>query len=101
MDILEKITKLRLEHHWSMYQLAKKSGLPQSTISSWYNNNMLPTIHSLQCICDAFDISLSQFFLDDSSDTVKLNEKQIRLLNATSKLNDKQQDALYNFIDTL
>lgn len=101
MDILEKITRLRKERHWTEYQLAEKSGLTQSTISSWYRKNMLPSIPSLEKICDAFDISLSQFFLEIGNQPVLLNEKQQNLLNAASKLNSIQYDALWNFLNTL
>lgn len=101
MDILDKITKLREERHWSEYQLAEKSGLTQSTISSWYRKDMLPSIPSLSKICDAFGISISQFFLEDSDKTLLLNEKQIKILNSTSKLKDKQLDALLDFLNTL
>ena len=44
MDILDKITQFRMERNWTEYQLAEKSGLTQSTISSWYRKHMLPTI---------------------------------------------------------
>ena len=60
MEILDKITQYRLERNWSEYQLAERSGLTQSTISSWYRKNMLPSIPSLEKICDAFGITLSQ-----------------------------------------
>lgn len=62
MDVLDRIVTLREERHWTEYQLAEKSGLTQSTISSWYRKHMLPTIPSLIKICDAFEITLSQFF---------------------------------------
>ena len=65
MDILDRIVQLREESHWTEYQLAEKSGLTQSTISSWYRKKMTPSITSLQKICNAFGISLSQFFLED------------------------------------
>lgn len=65
MDILKRIVDLRTERNWTEYQLAERSGLTQSTISSWYRKNMLPTIPSLSKICDAFGITLSQFFLED------------------------------------
>ena len=39
MDILEKITKMRLERGWTEYELAERAGLTQSTISSWYRKN--------------------------------------------------------------
>ena len=46
MDILKRIVDLRKERNWTEYQLAEQSGLTQSTISSWYRKNMLPTIPS-------------------------------------------------------
>lgn len=101
MDILEKITTMRMERHWTEYQLAEKSGLTQSTISSWYRKNMLPSIPSLEKICDAFGITLSQFFLEDTNKTVLLNDNQIKLLYAASKLDNEQLDAMMKFLNTL
>lgn len=101
MDILEKITQLRLERHWSEYQLAEKSGLTQSTISSWYRKNMLPSIPSLIKICDAFGITISQFFLEDKSKAVLLNTNQLELLDAAAKLDTEQYNALLHFLQTL
>lgn len=100
-DVLKKITELRTERHWTEYQLAEESGLTQSTISSWCRKNMLPTLPSLIKICDAFNISVSQFFLEDSAQAVLLNEKQIQLMEAASKLNVDQYKALLTFLETL
>lgn len=101
MDILKRIVDLRKERNWTEYQLAEKSGLTQSTISSWYRKNMLPTIPSLSKICDAFGITLSQFFLEDENKTTVLNEKQIRLMYYAAKLNKEQYDALLAFLKLL
>ena len=59
-DILATITAYREERHWTEYQLAERSGLPQSTISSWYRKGMVPTVPSLEKVCAAFGITLSQ-----------------------------------------
>lgn len=102
MDILNKITSLREERHWTEYQLAEKSGLTQSTISSWYRKKMLPSISSLTKICDAFGITVSQFFLDDDeSNVVLLSEKQLQLLKQAAKLDAAQFDALLIFLEKL
>ena len=101
MDILEKITQLRIERNWTEYQLAENSGLTQSTISSWYRKNMLPTIPSLNRICEAFGITLSQFFLENSENTVTITDRQRQLLNYASKLNPEQYDALLDFLKSL
>ncbi len=101
IDILERITQMRTERNWTEYQLAEKSGLTQSTISSWYRKGMLPTIPSLAKICDAFEVSLSQFFLDNPQESVMLTDKQHVLLTTTAKLNEAQYTALLQFLDTI
>lgn len=98
MDILNKITQLRLERNWTEYQLAEKSGLTQSTISSWYRKHMLPSIPSLSKICDAFGITLSQFFLEGKDNVVLLNDQQLQLLHYAAKLNPESYNALIDFL---
>ena len=79
MNVLDKITQFRLERNWTEYQLSVKSGLTQSTISSWYRKDMLPSITSLGKLCDAFGITMSQFFMDEETgQAVLLTEQQIR-----------------------
>lgn len=97
MDILKRIVDLRTERNWTEYQLAERSGLTQSTISSWYRKNMLPTIPSLSKICDAFGITLSQFFLEDESKITTLSEQQLRLMYYAAK----QYEALVAFLKLL
>lgn len=102
LDILDKIVKLREERNWTEYELAERSGLTQSTISSWYRKNMIPSIPSLEKICDAFDISLSQFFYDKNHDTTFiLNDQQYELIEATSRLERDQFSALLEFLKKL
>ena len=50
-DILGLIRKNREARGWTEYQLAERSGLPQSTISSWYKKGMTPSFSSLEKIC--------------------------------------------------
>lgn len=102
MNVLDKITQIRLERNWTEYQLSVKSGLTQSTISSWYRKDMLPSITSLGKLCDAFGITMSQFFMDEETgQAVLLTEQQIRLLNYAARLNPQQYDSLLNFLRTI
>lgn len=100
INILERITYYRQQKNWSEYQLAENSGLTQSTISSWYRKNMIPSIPSLDKICSAFGISLSQFFSSDKED-FSLTDMQRELLIESNRLTAKQQYALIKFIQTL
>lgn len=101
MDILQRIIDLREERHWSEYMLAEKSGITQSTISAWFRKGILPTIPSLSRICDAFGITLSQFFLEDNEEVSFLSENQFQLIHSAAKLTPEQFAALLNFIETL
>lgn len=101
INVLERITELREAHHWTEYQLAERSGLTQSTISSWYRKQMLPTIPSLVKICDACGVTLSQFFLEDNEQTIHLTDRQSALLAASSKLTPEQYNALLAFLEQL
>ena len=99
-DILTTIAIYREARGWSEYQLAEHSGLPQSTISSWYRKNLIPTLPSLQKICDVFGITLSQFFAEDDV-AVSLTASQKKLLKSWSRLNQEQQHAIITLIETM
>ena len=99
-DILAVITTYRESRGWSEYQLAERSGLPQSTISSWYRKNMVPTIPSLEKICDAFGITLSQLFSEEDA-PVSLTPSQKQLLEKWSRLTEDQQAAVFTLIDKM
>nr|WP_235258533.1 helix-turn-helix transcriptional regulator [Fournierella massiliensis] len=78
---------------WTECQLAERSGLPQSTISSWYRKGMVPTLPSLEKICRAYGITLSQL-LSEGEEPVSLTENQRRLLALWARLGETQQAAL-------
>lgn len=101
MNVLDRIVELRTAKGWSEYQLAEESGMAQSTISSWYRRHMTPSVPSLERICDAFDISLSQFFMESGSQPIVLTDKQVELINATNKLSPEQLDNLLIFLNSL
>lgn len=96
-DILATITAYREARGWTEYQLAERSGLPQSTISSWYRKNMVPTVPSLEKICQAFGITLSQLFAEGDA-PVALTESQRTLLEQWGKLSAEQRNALFALI---
>ena len=99
-DILTTITQYRQARGWTEYQLAERAGLPQSTISSWYRKNMIPTIPSLEKICTAFGITLSQLFAEGDA-PVSLTESQRKLLERWAKLREDQQAVVLSLIDKM
>ena len=99
-DILSVITLYRGKRGWTEYQLAERSGLPQSTISSWYRKHMIPSLPSLEKICDAFDITLAQLFAE-GEEPVSLTASQRKLLQRWSCLSAEKQEAVLALIDKM
>ena len=102
MDVLSRITQLRLERGWTEYELAKRSGMAQSTISTWYRADKTPSLASLENICHGFEIFLSRFFLDeDSGDPIIPTKQELRLLSYASRLEPEQYEAMLQFLKSL
>lgn len=99
-DILATITAYRVSKGWTEYQLAERSGLPQSTISSWYRKNMIPTVPSLEKICKVFGITLSQLFAEGDV-PVSLTDSQHQLLDKWARLDAEQQAVVLALIDKM
>ena len=99
-DILKTITEYRESRGWTEYQLAERSDLPQSTISTWYRKNMVPTVSSLEKVCGAFGITLSQLFAE-GDEPVALTESQKKLLECWSRLDGDKQEAIFNLIEKM
>ena len=61
-NVNKRINELCKEKGWSEYKLAKESGMQNSSINAMLKHNHIPSIPTLEKICAAFDITLSQFF---------------------------------------
>ena len=68
MEVLEKIEKLRKERGWSINNLAMEALLTQSTLNNLYARKAEPKLSTLRAICNAFGISLAEFFADDAEE---------------------------------
>ena len=94
MDIIGRINQLRVDRGWSINYLALEAGITQSTLSSVLQRGTAPKIDTLQCLCNAFGISLSQFFLD-GEEAELLNSNEKALVESFRKLpHDKQASLL-------
>lgn len=100
IDILDRIVKQRKARNWTEYQLAQKSELPQSTISSWYNKQMLPSLQSLEKICNAFDMTMSQFLAEDEK-LAEITPDQKALLSKWELLSPRQKQAFLELMDSV
>ncbi|GMQ65048.1 helix-turn-helix domain-containing protein [Vallitalea maricola] len=89
MNIGYRIKQLRKSKSMTGNQLAEITGISQSIISRYERNNIEPPISSLKIICDAFGISLSDFFITDKNPIVLQD-----LLNCAMELSPEKLETL-------
>lgn len=97
MDVIKRISELTKERGWSNYKLASKSGLSMSTIANIYRRNTVPSLTTLETICNAFGITLSQFFADDIN-AVPLTQEQKEFFDTWSNLTSSQKELIQDLI---
>lgn len=100
MEAQKRIKQLMKERGWTDYRLAKESGLSHSTITNMFNRNNAPTLPTLEAVCDAFGITLAQFFSTEE-DPHSLTEEQRLLFSRGSSLSEKQKELLLELMSTM
>ena len=91
MDTKNRIKQLMNQRQWTLYELARRSGLAQTTLANMWRRNNEPSIPSLRLICNAFGITLTQFFSEEDGRPVELNDEQRELLQHWSVLSSTQK----------
>lgn len=77
-NVIEHIRQLKNDRGWTDYRLASEAMIPQSTLASIYERNTPPKLDILECLCNAFGITLAQFFQEDEmTEIVSENEKHL------------------------
>ena len=90
MDTILRLRELMNSRGWSEYRLAKESKLSMSTISNIFHRGSIPSIPTLETLCNTFGISLGQF-LSDGDEPISLTPEQKELLDNWSTLSDQQR----------
>jgi len=99
MDTNKRIEQLMSDRRWTEYRLAKESGLSQSTIANLFKRNTVPSISTLESICNGFGITLAQFFCEGNM--VELTEEQQDLFNRWISLSAEQKRVLLELIKNM
>lgn len=97
IEINKKILRLCQERGWSNYELAQRADLTQSTLNSSLNRDAPPKIDTLSRICDAFGITLAQFFLEDEQVEI-LSAEEKELIASFRRMPPEKQAALLEFL---
>ncbi|NSE81830.1 helix-turn-helix transcriptional regulator [Coprococcus comes] len=95
-----RIKELCKKRGYTKYRLAQITGMTQTALGNILNQKSLPTIVNLERICDAFGITLAQFFTDDGS-KLNLTQDQQEILDIWDDLESKEREILIGFIRSL
>lgn len=89
--IIERIEQLCARKNISRYRLAQKSGIAQSSISTLLNRKSVPTIQTLERLCEGLDMTLAQFFAGDE-EFPDLTADQKQLLAVWNEMDEHQRE---------
>lgn len=99
MNTHDRLRKLMKEREWTEYRLSKECGLSESTLANIFRRNTVPSITTLETICDAFGITLSQFFAE--GEMVELTPELKVLFENWVSLTPDQKEAALHMIQAL
>lgn len=97
MEALARMKDLMAARGWTPYRLAKEAGLTESTIQNLIRHNGIPTIPTLEAVCAAFGITLSQFFANDNM--MECTPEIKRLMEVWTPLTDEQKEAYLKLME--
>lgn len=100
MDILDRIKTLQRERGWSNYQLTKEAALTPTTLTNMFSRKTMPSIATLTAICEAFEISLSQFFCEDDATPI-LSKEEVAFIQRYRQLSKKNKGIVNTLINEL
>lgn len=99
-DVVNRIKELCESKQISFYKLSKMSDIPQTTLTNMLNRGTVPSIFTLEKICSALNISMSQFF-DVENSSSHLTEDQMDLLDMYIRLPEHKQQLAKAYIEGL
>ena len=85
-QVRDRITELMSERGWSKYRLSKECKINDSTIYNIFVADKIPSLTTIQSICDGCNITLGQFFRDDEKETLVPRDTEI--VKVCKKLDD-------------
>lgn len=99
-EIIGRIMTLCEARGWSVYRLAKESGITYSTLCTMLHKSNAPSVYTLTRICDGLGISLSEFF-DGESTRALMTREETELLELWQNLSDENRRQVRCFLELL
>lgn len=98
MDIHSKLNRMIEEKGWSINRLANEAGLTQSTLSSVFIRQTIPSIPTLQKVCAALGVTLSEFFAEEPTE---LPSDIRRMMDIAKTLSPRQREKILELMEVI
>ncbi len=99
-SIKERIDYILQYKNMSMYQLAKKSGISMNTLYNMETRNTVPSVHTIEKICEGLEISLGEFFNLDERNLLLSKEEKL-LIEKYRKMESDEKGRIMGYVDAL
>ena len=99
MNLQSKIRALMEERGWTVYRLAKESGVSWSTIRNMFDRNTEPTVPTVEALCNGLGITLEELLLGEGF--TALDDEQKDLLSKWSTLTAENKKIMLALLNKL
>ncbi len=100
MDINKRILALCEDRGWTIYRLAKESGITYSTLFTMLRKGNTPSLPTLFKLCEGFGITLAQFF-DPADHRASLTESEKAHLQLWNQLSEENRRTAGQYVQYL
>ena len=97
----KRIKELLCQNRWSVYRLAKESGVPYSTIENILKRKSAPTTKTLEKICRAFLISPDELLGEKRMEEFPCSAQEKRLIRKFRKLSEEDRKMVCQIVGKL
>lgn len=98
-NVKDRVKYLIKERGMSIYELANVADISEACIRNWYGKrNYVPSIDSLQKICEVLNVSMAQLFVDEKEEFYPVNEELKDLIINWQKLDSNKKELILSLI---
>ena len=95
-----RIAELYQKRGYTKYRLAQLTGITQTALGNILNQKSMPTMANLERICDAFEVTIAQFFSEDGR-RLNLTDEQKEILDIWDSMEEKEREIFMTFIRSM
>jgi len=92
MNIVKRIAELLKQRNWTVYKLAQETDLTDKSIYKWINGKAQPTVKALYSVCQAFGITMAEFFAEGN--LIEVSDEIKNLYKDWTALTKEEQNAI-------